>query len=65
MTIELTLPDMSCGHCQRAVTAAVLRVDPQAQVNVDLQTKVVAIESAQPVDAFKLMLAEEGYPAAA
>jgi copper chaperone len=65
MTIELTLPDMSCGHCQRAVTAAVLRVDPQAQVNVDLQTKVVAIESAQPVDAFKVTLAEEGYPAAA
>jgi copper chaperone len=64
MTIELTLPDMSCGHCQRAVTAAVLRVDPQAQVNVDLQTKVVAIESAQPVDAFKVTLAEEGYPAA-
>jgi copper chaperone len=65
MTIELTLPDMSCGHCQRAVTAAVLRVDPQAQVKVDLQTKVVAIESAQPVDAFKVTLAEEGYPAAA
>ena len=65
MTIELTLPDMSCGHCQRAVTAAVLRVDPQAQVKVDLQTKVVAIESAQPVDVFKVTLAEEGYPAAA
>jgi copper chaperone len=65
MTIELTLPDMSCGHCQRAVTAAVLRVDPQAQVKVDLQTKVVAIESAQPADAFKVTLAEEGYPAAA
>ncbi len=65
MTIELTLPDMSCGHCQRAVTAAVLRVDPQAQVTVDFQTTVVAIESAQPVDAFKETLAEEGYPAAA
>jgi copper chaperone len=64
MTIELTLPDMTCGHCARTVTSTVQRVDPAATLKIDLPTHQVTIESARPRDAFEQALAEEGYPAA-
>ena len=64
MTIELTLPDMTCGHCARTVTATVQKVDPAAQLNIDLPTHQVKIESTQPAQAFVAALAEEGYPPA-
>jgi copper chaperone len=62
--IELTLPTMTCGHCVRTVTATVQRVDPAAQLKIDLPTHKVQIESKQPSDAFAKALAEEGYAAA-
>ena len=63
-TIDLTLPDMTCGHCVRTVTETVQRVDAQAKLTVDLPAHRVRIEgAAAPADAFKAALAEEGYPA--
>jgi copper chaperone len=62
--IELTLPDMSCGHCVQAVTRTVQQVDAGAQVRIDLPSRRVQIESPQPAEAFRAALADEGYPAA-
>jgi copper chaperone len=63
--IELTLPTMSCGHCVRAVTAAVQRVDAQARVEIDLPSHRVRIESARAPAEFAAVLTEEGYAPAA
>lgn len=63
--IELTLKDMTCGHCVRTVTRTVQQVDPQAQVRIDLPTQRVEIESQREAEAFRRALAEEGYPAVA
>jgi len=62
--IELTLPDMTCGHCVKAVTQTVQQVDAAAQVQIDLPTHKVQIESSQPAELFKAALADEGYPPA-
>jgi copper chaperone len=62
--IELTLPDMSCGHCVQTVTRTVQQVDATAKVLIDLPTKKVHIDSPQPAEAFRAALADEGYPAA-
>jgi copper chaperone len=62
--IEMNLPAMSCGHCVRAVTDAVKRVDGQARVDVDLETKRVRIESSVPRERFAAALVDEGYPPA-
>ncbi|MBI5256932.1 MAG: heavy-metal-associated domain-containing protein [Burkholderiales bacterium] len=59
--IELTLPTMTCGHCVRTVTETVQRVDAQAQLQIDLPTHQVRIESQQPAERFTAALAEEGY----
>ena len=61
MTIELTLLDLTCGHCVRTVTATVQKVDPAAQLTIDLPTHKVVIESQLPQQAFAAALAEEGY----
>jgi copper chaperone len=62
--IELTLPDMTCGHCVQTVTRTVHQVDPAASVDIDLPSHRLRIESPQPADSFKAALAEEGYPSA-
>jgi copper chaperone len=45
------------------VTAAVQRVDAQARLQIDLPTHKVRIDSAQDAEAFRRVLADEGYPA--
>ncbi|MFZ2988537.1 heavy-metal-associated domain-containing protein [Ideonella sp.] len=62
--ITLTLPDMTCGHCVKSVTAAVQQLDPAATLAFDLPTHEVRIQSAQPEAQIKAVLAAEGYPAA-
>jgi copper chaperone len=65
MTIELTLPDMTCGHCVKTVTQTAQRLDPQARVAADLATHRVSIDSVGVArEAFEAALAEQGYPAA-
>lgn len=59
--IELTLPTMTCGHCVKAVTAAVQQVDAAAKLRIDLPTHRVQIESTRPAADFERALAEEGY----
>jgi len=62
--IEMTLPDISCGHCASAVTLTCKQVDPQAEVEVDVSTKTVKIRSVEGRSDFVEALAEAGYPPA-
>ena len=59
--IELTLPDMSCGHCVQVVTRTVQQVDAEARLKIDLAAHKVRIESEKPAAEFASALAEEGY----
>ena len=36
---------MTCGGCVRSVTNAVQRIDPNSNVEVDLDTHIVKVES--------------------
>lgn len=59
--LEFEVPQMSCGHCVRAVTEAVHEVDPQAQVQVDLTRKRVLVDTREPRERVVTALAEAGY----
>ena len=59
--IQLTVPGMSCGPCARAVTTAVQSVDPEAEVSIDLGTKLVAIDSESDLEPIKAAIEEAGY----
>jgi copper chaperone len=62
--IEFKLPDMSCGHCVGTVTKTVQQLDPQAQVEIDLPSRQVRIESTQDRAVLAAALDEAGYPPA-
>lgn len=62
---EFKLPDMSCGHCLAAVTAAVKEADGQADVKVELAQRTVKVESGLSREALADVLSEAGYPPAA
>ena len=59
---EFTIQSISCSHCVRAVTDAVRSVDPQAQVDVDVASKNVRIETTSGRDAVAGALTQAGYP---
>ncbi|NPT59950.1 heavy-metal-associated domain-containing protein [Paraburkholderia elongata] len=61
MTIEFQVEGMSCQHCVAAVTNAIHEHDEAAQVQIDLASGRVAVESAQPTDTLKAAIDEAGY----
>lgn len=44
-TIEFSVPGMTCGHCERAVTTEMSKIGGVRRVDVDLDTKRVIVES--------------------
>jgi copper chaperone len=67
-TTILTVPDISCEHCERTITDALTPVDGIKSVAVDIPAKQVRVdydEQAVDVDRMKALLQEEDYPVAA
>ena len=63
-TNSFQVQGMTCGHCERAVTDAVLELDPQAQVRIDRAQHRVEVDSTQPREALAAAIAAEGYQVA-
>lgn len=59
---DFHVPDMSCGHCVRAITAAVQVQAPEARVDIDLAARRVRITGGE-ADAATLaaLIREAGY----
>ena len=59
---DFHVPDMSCGHCVRAITAAVQAKAPDAQVDIDLGARCVRITGADADEAaLAAVIREAGY----
>jgi len=43
-TLTFTVPGMSCGHCEAAVTREIRKIDGVDHVAVDLGTKQVVVD---------------------
>jgi copper chaperone len=64
-TLTYTVPGMSCGHCKAAVTEEVSAVAGVEAVDVDLETKLVAISgTGLDDDRLRAAIEEAGYEAA-
>ncbi|GGF31124.1 copZ protein [Aliidongia dinghuensis] len=61
---SFTVTGMTCGHCVRAVTEAITRLDAAATVRVDLAAGRVETDSRLPRAALAGAIAEEGYDVA-
>jgi copper chaperone len=58
---EFKLPDMTCAHCAATVTQVCKLVDPDAEVEIDLATRMVRVRSREDWREFSASLAEAGY----
>ncbi len=56
-----TVEGMTCGHCEKAVTKALLALDAEAKVTIDRTQNKVQVESEQPRAALANAIADEGY----
>ncbi len=59
--IELTVKDMTCGHCASSITRAVKDVDAAGKCDVDLAAKRVRISSTHPASEFVEAIQEAGF----
>ncbi|APA67428.1 MULTISPECIES: heavy-metal-associated domain-containing protein [unclassified Janthinobacterium] len=59
---QLQVENMSCGHCVGSVTKAVQGIDPAAQVQVDLASKSVTVESSSELGAISAAIVDAGFP---
>ena len=57
----LDIPNMTCGHCVRAITQAVTAADPAAKVQADLAKRQVQVDTTASRDAVVASLTEAGY----
>jgi copper chaperone len=65
--VTLTVPDISCSHCEATVKGALAPLPGVSEVRVDIPTKRVTVqydEGQVDVERFKAVLQEEDYPVA-
>ena len=61
----LSIPEMSCGHCQASVDKAIHGLDPLAILTFDMAARTVAVQSGAALDQLRAALAVVGYEATA
>lgn len=64
MTLQLTVPNMSCSVCASTITKALQAVDANASIQADPTTKLVSVETQASETVIKEALAAAGYPVA-
>ena len=58
---ELTVKDMTGGHCAATITGAVKALDPQATCEVDLPAKRVRVETAHSAERVRAAIESAGF----
>ncbi len=62
MTTEFKVPGMACDGCASAITNAIKEQDPGALIDVDLEKKIVKIQSSQEPNKIRALIESAGYP---
>ena len=60
-TLAFTVSDMTCGHCAKTITNAVLAAYPAAKVEIDVASRRVSIDNAGDRAAVAYVIEAEGY----
>ncbi|MCO6416200.1 heavy-metal-associated domain-containing protein [Siccirubricoccus sp. KC 17139] len=60
--VVFSVPNMRCGGCARAVTAALRGVEPGAEVRVDLERREVSVAGGVDAEGLARALREAGFP---
>lgn len=61
MTIQLKVPTIACDGCGTTITKAILAQEPKAKVNVDVENKIVQVETQASEESVKQMIVSAGH----
>ena len=64
MTIQLKVPSIACDGCAEAITTALKADQPDATVTVDVDTKIVSVETSASIAAVKQTITAAGHTVA-
>src|SRR5690606_10008003 len=59
--VNFRVNDMTCGHCAGTIRAAIITAAPQADIEVDLSARRVAVEGVTDIDTVERAIREAGY----
>lgn len=59
--LELTVPDMTCGHCKSVITRAVGAIDSAAKLDFDLPSHKVSVAGEASPDEIRAAIVRAGY----
>jgi copper chaperone CopZ len=59
--LQFTVPDMDCDACVLSITEAIKRLDTDASVSADLETKHVVVGSTMQAEDVAGAIEEAGY----
>lgn len=60
--MKFRIENMTCGGCARSVTATIKDLDANANVNIDVASKLVEVETTLTEDQIVAALTEDGFP---
>ncbi|ACB49833.1 putative heavy metal transport/detoxification protein [Crocosphaera subtropica ATCC 51142] len=61
MTITLKVPSIACGACANTITKAIEGQKPEAKVSVDVDSKIVTVETDASTETIKEIISEAGH----
>lgn len=64
MTINLQVPSMVCDGCVSVVKNAIIAAEPNAQVEINLNTKQVSVESPSSEVEIRKIITDAGHTVA-
>lgn len=59
--ITLNVPSIACEVCAKTITTAIKNTDSQAEVNIDVKTKIVQVNTTKSPDIIKEAIIETGH----
>lgn len=60
--MKFEVPNIKCGGCARGVTAIIKDIDENADVQIDVDTKIVDVITSASLEQIKAALEEDGFP---
>ncbi|MDJ0600939.1 MAG: heavy-metal-associated domain-containing protein [Crocosphaera sp.] len=61
MTITLKVPSIACDGCADTITKAIEGQKPEAKVSVDVDSKMVTVETDASTETIKEIITEAGH----
>lgn len=59
--MKLIVSDMSCQHCVKSITNQIISQDASATVNIDLEKKIVDVQSKLDQDKIIALIQDAGF----